>query len=112
MLIAPLTVPASSTARTPASRRIERDAAKRRVLLAWLAVGVIALLLVPMLRGGRTLGATLPFWLVAAPLVDLAWIGRTRIAAFVRHAFGTPGARRPMSRRVRSVRDARATRRA
>jgi hypothetical protein len=108
MLIAPFTVPASSTARASSSRRIDREGAKRRVLLAWLALGAMALLLVPMLRGGRTLGGTLPFWLVAAPLVDLAFLGRARIAAFARDALRAFGERRSMSRRVRSVRDPRA----
>ncbi|HEX5122960.1 MAG TPA: hypothetical protein VFV97_06920, partial [Rhodanobacteraceae bacterium] len=54
------------------------------VLLAWLLVGCGLLLLVPEMRSGRLLGATLPFWLVVAPLVDLAWIGRDRLATNVR----------------------------
>ena len=104
MLIAPFTAPAPTVANSP-SRRVEREAAKRRVLIAWLAVGAIALLLVPTLRGGRSLGATLPFWLVAAPLVDLAWIARARIAAFAGNALrAASGERRSMSRRVRPAR--------
>lgn len=65
-----------------------------RALTAWLLVGLAALALVPFARGDRLLGATLPFWLVAAPLIDLAWIERARIArcigGWLRTARGAP----------------------
>lgn len=54
-------------------------------LLAWLALGLAGVLLVPAARGGALLGATLPYWLVAAPLIVLAtleraWLGRRLVA--------------------------------
>jgi hypothetical protein len=36
------------------------------------------LALVPSARTSAMFGATLPFWLVIAPLLDLAWVGRAR----------------------------------
>ncbi|MDR2011437.1 MAG: hypothetical protein LBQ20_00020 [Rhodanobacter sp.] len=47
-------------------------------LHAWFVTGCIVLALVPWARGSTAFGATLPFWLVVAPLIDLAWIGRAR----------------------------------
>lgn len=89
MLLSPLTLP------EPVSRRRlqggERRSPRRRaapspenvsavktVLIAWFALGLIVLLWVPAARGGGLLGASVPFWLVAAPLIDLAWILRRR----------------------------------
>jgi len=63
--------------RRPAVRAARRP---HRTLATWLMLGLAALVLVPFARGDRLLGATLPFWLVAAPLIDLAWIERARIA--------------------------------
>jgi hypothetical protein len=51
-------------------------------LLAWVLAGLATLALVPFARGDRMLGATLPFWLIAAPLLDLAWIERRRLARY------------------------------
>jgi len=51
-----------------------------RVLIGWSIAGLMVVLFVPAARGGQMLGATLPFWLVAAPLLDLGWIERRRIA--------------------------------
>jgi hypothetical protein len=50
------------------------------VLLAWGIAGVAALVLVPALRPGPTLGATAVFWLAIAPLLDLAWLRRTALS--------------------------------
>lgn len=47
-------------------------------LIGWAATGALALLLVGATRGDATFGATLPFWLVGAPLVDLIWVERVR----------------------------------
>jgi hypothetical protein len=61
----------------------------RAVLWAWLACGCLALACFPALRGyNETLG-WLPFWLVVAPLIDLAivrrrWIATTSRAFLVR----------------------------
>ena len=53
-------------------------------ILAWLGLGLLALWLVPALRGSAAFGATLPFWLVGAPLLDLVWLGRFRLATVLR----------------------------
>jgi hypothetical protein len=89
MFLAPLSVPPSPSTpshRSPRAsrRRIRLDA----MLIAWLAIGCAAVLLVPAMRGGRLLGATLPFWLVAAPLVDLAWLSRRDLARIGREITG------------------------
>ena len=55
-------------ARAPASRAPYRPV---RALLAWLLAGVGILVCIPAARGGALLGATLPFWLVVAPLINL-----------------------------------------
>lgn len=47
-------------------------------LLAWAVLGTLAVVLVPALRGGGLLGATVPFWLCLAPLLDIAWLTRRR----------------------------------
>jgi hypothetical protein len=101
MLIAPFA--ASPTERPPASRTIARPArAKASIggILAWLSVGAGVLLLVPFARGDRLFGATLPFWLVAAPLIDLAWIERRRIARWLAESWLVAVRLRP-SRNVR-----------
>jgi hypothetical protein len=82
MLIAPFPVSSAERSRAP-SRPIARAARTKPPvggLLAWLLVGIGVLLLVPLARGDRFFGATLPFWLVVAPLVDLGWIERRRIS--------------------------------
>ena len=53
-------------------------------LIAWAVGGALALLLVPALRGGGFGGATLPFWLLAAPLINIVWLTRSRWAAALR----------------------------
>jgi len=58
-----------------------RAAAQMRGLLVWLLLGVCVYLCVPAARGGSGAGATIPFWLIAAPLLNLAWLGRRRLFA-------------------------------
>lgn len=105
MFLAPLSVPPSPSAppQRASRRRVRIDA----VLLAWLAVGCALVVLVPALRGGHLLGATLPFWLIAAPLVDLAWIGRERLAARAESWVSALGSRKPAPRNVRRQRPVR-----
>jgi hypothetical protein len=110
MLIAPFSVSPAERSRAP-SRPVARPARTKPPiggLLAWLAVGIGVLLLVPFARGDRFFGATLPFWLVAAPLLDLGWIERRRIVRRV--AEGCHGFVR--ARPARNVRAQRAPRRA
>jgi hypothetical protein len=81
MLVAPFALPppdGRSLARN--SRGTARRPLASLLIVAWLLVGSVAFLLVPAARGDATLGATLPFWLVAAPLIDLAWIHRRGLA--------------------------------
>ena len=107
MFLAPFSVPPSlHTASKPRPNPTRRRARANAALIAWLAVGCAVLLFVPAARGGHLLGATLPFWLVAAPLVDLAWIGRR---GFVERSLAATSAfrsRRPRNARQRPARPA------
>ncbi|MEO7917545.1 MAG: hypothetical protein ABIR16_07860 [Dokdonella sp.] len=48
---------------------------KRRWLLTlWVVLGTLAVLCIAPLRGELATGWTLPFWLIAAPLINLAAI--------------------------------------
>ena len=109
MLIAPFSVLPSE--RTRSARSSLSSARSRRppagALIAWLVVGCGVLLAVPAARGDRMFGATLPFWLVVAPLLNLAWIERRRIAVFVA---GLLRRRARASRMARSVRSQRPSR--
>ena len=92
MLLAPL-LPVSLT--QPSARKLaqsrRRDTgplltppARRAVLVGWALLGALALLCIPALRGGPQTGWTLPFWLLAAPLLNLAalaWLQRGANAA-------------------------------
>ena len=70
-------------------------------------VGGGVLLLVPLARGDALFGATLPFWLVVAPLVDLGWIERRRIARRCRARASQRGEQASRARNVRAQRAAR-----
>lgn len=117
MLIAPFSVPQSSIPTAARSRDVPRRLMRplrppTRTLMSWLIGGLVVLLLVPAARGGAALGATLPFWLVAAPLIDLAWIERRRITHRAKEYLQNAGrphfGRRPaMARSVRGQRAAR-----
>ena len=109
MLIAPISVSPSVRARSTSKSATARAATPRvGMLIAWFLVGCVALLCVPIARGGRALGATLPFWLVAAPLIDLAWVERRRIARGTMDFARTFARRRRMARPVRGQRSPRA----
>ena len=105
MLIAPFSVSPAERPRvaSPTSMPAARTTRPIGGLLAWLAVGIGVLLLVPFARGDRFFGATLPFWLVVAPLVDLGWVERRRIARRVTESWRGPGHARP-ARNVRAQR--------
>jgi hypothetical protein len=108
MLLAPLSVPpplGAPSNRPP--RRGRRAPRLNAVLVVWLVVGCAVVLLVPAVRGGQLFGATLPFWLIAAPLVDLAWLGRDRLATRARRRVSALGSR-PAPRNVRRQGPARA----
>lgn len=91
MFVAPLAVSERSIPRrraiarrsvcaTPRARTsVGHTSAAHVVVLAWLALGSAALLCVPAARGTALFGASVPFWLIAAPLIDLAWLERARL---------------------------------
>ena len=120
MFVAPLVVPSRSVThsrRLPAPRtpiaslpKTKRGARLTRVegiLLAWSLLGVFAYACAPSMRGSALLGATLPFWLIGAPLLDLAWLKRATLAGLFRGLLRARRrhviqARKP--RRLRSIR--------
>jgi hypothetical protein len=74
-------------------------------LWIWLTLGVAVMLLFPTLRGSDPLFGWLPFWLVVAPLIDLAvlrrcWLAATSRAFLVR----ARRRRRPAPRQARMLR--------
>jgi hypothetical protein len=100
MLVAPLLLPAPSAPRRhvvghcsvhalPRARRVPRSTPWAPLLVAiWLVLGCALLLCLPLARGGSAFGASAPFWLVAAPLIDLTWLARARL----RRLLATPAA--------------------
>jgi hypothetical protein len=110
MLIAPFSVSPAERSRAAAFTPTRPTRTKPPIggLLAWLAVGIGVLMLVPFARGDHFFGATLPFWLVVAPLVDLGWVERRRIARRVTESWRNLGSARP----ARNVRAQRVPRRA
>ena len=104
MLVAPFSPlpPSGGHSLSRSSRRNARDQLASALASAWLIAGAAALLLVPFARGDGRLGATLPFWLVGAPLIDLAWIHRRRIAV---RASASLRAVTGRARPLRNVRD-------
>jgi len=109
MLIAPFSLSSPElkrTRRSPASS-VRPVRPPVGAMVAWLVIGCAVLLFVPATRGGRMFGATLPFWLVLAPLLNLAWIERRsmarRVAGFFRHRARDT----TMARSVRAQRSAR-----
>ncbi|MBP6597185.1 MAG: hypothetical protein KA196_06695 [Arenimonas sp.] len=52
-----------------------------RTLWQWLALGTLAMLLVPAARGPVYLLGNVPFWLVLAPGLSLALLYRHALAA-------------------------------
>ncbi|MBO9664489.1 hypothetical protein [Dokdonella sp.] len=119
MLLSPLTLPESVSRRRregverqsacphrPAAPSQDSASTVKAVLIAWLALGTIVLLWVPAARGGGLLGASVPFWLVGAPLIDLTWILRRRWMPALRITVGSL-LRRPSQRGNRSLRPVR-----
>ena len=54
------------------------------ILSVWFVIGVCTMYVLPSMRGGDVFGMTLPFWLVAAPLLDLVWTGRVALTRRLR----------------------------
>ena len=90
MLLAPVlpmslstTAPRTRGRRQPLPARAVDPAqlvSQRRWLLSvWLILGTLAVICIPPMRGGIDTGWTLPFWLIAAPTINLvavAWVQR------------------------------------
>lgn len=91
MLLAPFT-----SIESPARRRAMRNTGPGLLpwLLLWALAGALGLCLLPALRGNALSGLTLPFWLVGAPLLDIAWLTRTRWLAALRKRVGSCRSRR------------------
>lgn len=115
MLLAPLSLPEPRTRRrdrpgaglpavaTSPARRGEGDSIVPAFLLGWLTLGLGLVVFVPAMRGGGLLGATAPFWLVGAPVLNLLWWKRRecltalrqRLRARSRHRAGARARRQP-----------------
>jgi hypothetical protein len=48
-------------------------------LWCWLVFGAVAMALIPQARGMQSMVGWMPFWLVVAPLLDLAFVHRDRL---------------------------------
>jgi len=73
-----------------------------RLLRRWLALGVLAVLLLPAARGHSQWIGWLPYWLLVAPMLSLVLLHRLRIAAFRRRLLRRPRRAATRSRRQAS----------
>ena len=74
--------------------------AMRRLSYVWLTLGTLALIFVPALRGYDSWIGWLPFWLIAAPLINLLALHPHRLAALSqRFLVGLRQRRQAVSRR-------------
>jgi hypothetical protein len=55
---------------------VSEFSATELALWCWLVFGAVAMILIPQARGMQSLVGWLPFWLVVAPLLDLAFVHR------------------------------------
>lgn len=99
MLVAPLP---SSVIRSAPPSLAHRAPDLRGLLATWLAVGIGVLAAVPAARGDAQFGATVPFWLLAGPLIGLAWSERKALLSAVRMRCSQPRPRR-QARRLRQL---------
>lgn len=105
MFVAPLPIPSVAASRRGRPRPSRLLPPPRTVLAIWLVIGLVAIALVPGLRGGAAFGATAPFWLVLAPAIDLAWLARWRVlGVLARIARRTWLRARPQAARLQSAR--------
>jgi len=97
MLLAPLSLPAAVPSHLPPARHALRRIGPRsrraaaagagsaaawlpNLLLLWLCAGLASAALAPGLLWSRGGGWSAAFWLIGAPLFDLAWLARARLA--------------------------------
>lgn len=97
MLLAPFTL-SDTPIRRRALNRIE-SLPLPLWLQIWAIGGILATGLFPFLRGGEMTGMSLPFWLIVAPLLDIAWLARSRWWAWLRAANSRFNRRRGSQRR-------------
>lgn len=72
---------------------------------SWLLLGALAWLCIPALRGVHPLVGWMPFWLLAAPLIDLAVLRWQWLAATARMILAhTRRRRRATARQARKLR--------
>jgi hypothetical protein len=64
-------------------------------LWCWLVFGAVVMALIPQARGMQPLLGWLPFWLVVAPLLDLAFVHRLRLLSASRALVSVRRRRRP-----------------
>jgi hypothetical protein len=108
MLLAPFAL-TDRTVATPvrAARRIEtvRSMSIPRWLIVWAILGPMSVICFPALRGGGFAGLTVPFWLMAAPLINVAWLTRERWHSYfkqIHSASAAKGKGKGISRRRRA----------
>jgi len=65
---------------------VSEFSATELALWCWLVFGAVTLALIPQARGMQPLLGWLPFWLVIAPLLDLAFVHRHRLLSTSRAA--------------------------
>ena len=73
-------------------------------LWCWLVFGAVVVALIPQARGMQPLIGWLPFWLVVAPLLDLAFVHRHRLLSASRALVSARRRRRPSNPANRSRR--------
>ena len=93
---------------------VSEFSATELALWCWLVFGAVVMALIPQARGMQPLVGWLPFWLVVAPLLDLAFVHRHRLLSASRALVSARRRRRPsvQANRVRRTRSSRVIRRA
>lgn len=93
---------------------VSEFSATELALWCWLVFGAVVMALIPQARGMQTLVGWLPFWLVVAPLLDLAFVHRHRLLSASRALVSARRRRRPsiQANRTRRVRRSNRIRRA
>jgi hypothetical protein len=84
-------------------------------LWCWLVFGAVVMALIPQARGMQPLVGWLPFWLVIAPLLDLAFVHRHRLLSTSRTFLSRARRQRRTSvqaKRLRTLRRSRTLRHA
>lgn len=66
---------------------VSNYSATELALWSWLVFGAVAIAIIPQARGIQTSVGWLPFWLVIAPLLDLAFLHRHRLLSMSRALF-------------------------